>query len=126
METYDYNRTSRIIERDDECFNDIIFGIISRYFVSEIVDAIWRDEFGLIKLENARTFLENQYLDDEYRELAGAIRAMYVMYDVDMPDILDALLRLENVELFDTFFGIFLYEFSEMIKEYRFLYGEDE
>jgi len=48
------------------------------------------------------------------------------MYNVDIPDILDALLRLESVELLDTFFGIFLYEFSEMIKEYRFSYGEDE
>ena len=126
METNDCNHTCRIIERDDERFNDVVFGIISRYFVNEIVDAIWRDEFGLIKLNNARAFLQDQYLNDEYRELAGAIRAMYVMYNVDIPDILDALLRLESVELLDTFFGIFLYEFSEMIKEYRFSYGEDE
>ena len=126
METKDCNHTCRIIERDDARFNDVVFGIISRYFVSEIVDAIWRDEFGLIKLNNARTFLEDQYLNDEYGELAGAIRAMYVMYDVDMPEILDVLLRLESYELHDTFFGIFLYEFSEMIKEYQLIYGEDD
>ena len=40
METNDCNRTCRIIERDDERFNDVVFGLISRYYVSEIVDAI--------------------------------------------------------------------------------------
>ncbi|HPY36721.1 MAG TPA: hypothetical protein PLH38_02710 [Clostridia bacterium] len=104
----------------------MVFGIISRYFVSEIVDAIWRDEFGMIKLDNARQFLEEQYHNDEYLELAGAIRAMYVMYNVEMPGILDALLRMESVELYDTFIGIFIYEFSEMIKEHQIIYGEDD
>ena len=126
METKNCSHTCRIIDRDDESFNDVVFGIISRYFVNEIVDAIWRDEFGLIKLDNARQFLEEQYHNDEYLELAGAIRAMYVMYNVEMPGILDALLRMESVELYDTFIGIFIYEFSEMIKEHQIIYGEDD
>jgi hypothetical protein len=33
---------------------------------------------------------------------------------------------LERVELYDTFIGIFIYEFSEMIKEYQIIYGEDD
>jgi len=53
METKNCSHTCRIIDRDDESFNDVVFGIISRYFVSEIVDAIWRDEFGMIKLDNS-------------------------------------------------------------------------
>ena len=126
METKNCSHTCRIIDRDDESFNDVVFGIISRYFVSEIVDAIWRDEFGMIKLDNARQFLEEQYHNDEYLELAGAIRAMYVMYNVEMPGILDALLRMESVELYDTFIGIFIYEFSETIKEHQIIYGEDD
>ena len=34
--------------------------------------------------------------------------------------------RMESVELYDTFIGIFIYEFSEMIKEHQIIYGEDD
>lgn len=126
METKGLNRICRNnTEHNDEYFNDVVLGGISRYYVCAIIDAIWNDENGLVKLENARMFLEDQYIADEYRELAGSIRTLYVMYDVDVPDIIDALMRSESVELLEVFFGLFLFEFSEMINAYRIANGED-
>ena len=106
------------MDRDEKNFSDSLVNAVSGFFTSKIVDTVWVNTMGELGIDMMTDYLEMLFETGETKELAGAIRMMYLAFDVKMPDVMSAIMNSDSAELVNAFYAIFLDDFREIVMDY--------
>lgn len=98
------------------------------YNVEELVETMMEILCDGDLVQSVLSTLSDMYEKDMYDELAGAIRILYLTFDVGIPEIVDSILRWKNKKVRDMFFYEFLMDFDDIAGNYEvdFFDNEDE
>ena len=98
------------------------------YNVEELVETMMEILCDGDTVQSVLSTLSDMYEKDMYDELAGAIRILYLTFDVGIPEIVDSILRWKNKKVRDMFFYEFLMDFDDIAGNYEvdFFDNEDE
>lgn len=96
------------------------------YNVEELVETMMEILCDGDTVQSVLSTLSDMYEKDMYDELAGAIRILYLTFDVGIPEIVDSILRWKNKKVRDMFFYEFLMDFDDIAGDYEVDFFDDE
>ena len=96
------------------------------YNVEELVETMMEILCDGDLVQSVLSTLSDMYEKDMYDELAGAIRILYLTFDVGIPEIVDSILRWKNKKVRDMFFYEFLMDFDDIAGDYEVDFFDDE
>lgn len=80
---------------------------------------MWNNVFNTNTMDAIGAYLWECYDSENYNELIGAFRMMYLIHDVEMPNIISMILQSSDPELLEAFFYEFLSDFDDLKFEYK-------
>jgi hypothetical protein len=106
-------------EKRGDGISSFLLNAISSYFADQITDAMWNNVFNTNTMDAIGAYLWECYDSENYNELIGAFRMMYLIHDVEMPNIISMILQSSDPELLEAFFYEFLSDFDDLKFEYK-------
>ena len=92
---------------DGETPNTTKLNIISGTVIPPLMEAICQGRENIAPIEAMEAYLWELYERSEYPIIAGILRVLFLLCEIDVPEILDALLQYDDPALME----VFLYEF---------------
>ena len=108
------NETKNQHENHEAELSPNLINAVSGTFTSGLVDALWNEGCSNVMMESITTCLWEFHEHEKYDDFSGALRMLYIIAQIDMPDVIDAILRSDDDNLRETYFYEFLSDFEEL------------
>lgn len=103
---------------DGETPNPTKLNIISGAVIPLLIDAICQERDRIDPIDVTEAYLWELYEKSEYTIIAGILRVLYLLHEIAVPEIVEAILQCGDNTLLEVFFYEFLMDFSDVKLNY--------
>ena len=109
---------------DGETPNTTKLNMISGVVIPPLMEAMCQEREDIAPIEAIEAYLWELYERSEYPIIAGVLRVLFLLHEMDVPEILDALLQYDDPALMEVFLYEFLMDISDVKLDYQDDYEE--
>lgn len=99
--------------------NTTKLNIISGVVIPPLIETMCQERGSITPIEAVEAYLWELYEKSDYSTIAGVLRALFLLHEMDVPEILDILLQHDDPALKEVFFYEFLMDFSDVKLDYQ-------